>query len=298
MDSQAGRFKDAIVEVLLKRIIPLEKQLEAQTEVIDQLTQSLESITKMLSLNQPQIPKISSGKPQPKSAVNKYEEQKLKEQRKKEEDILAIKKAFVLGISKLKVKEGSEDQKESRAAGEPESEEEEEIPREDELEIIDIELSQLADFKDDHLPTEYVYPDLSLGAIAALAELDEASLLVEQRPPPKVRWVLCLFWQIQGKLLTETEAWTDWVAFVREHSGTLEEAFYRLRSSLDFTMPNLNRLESLLKRRKNLLNPALFNYSPAASHLMAIVRNIIEFSGVVSAASGMRYQRLLYKKDQ
>ena len=158
MDSQAGRFKDAIVEVLLKRIIPLEKQLEAQTEVIDQLTQSLESITKMLSLNQPQIPKISSGKPQPKSAVNKYEEQKLKEQRKKEEDILAIKKAFVLGISKLKVKEGSEDQKESRAAGEPESEEEEEeeeeIPREDELEIIDIELSQLADFKDEHLPTE------------------------------------------------------------------------------------------------------------------------------------------------
>ena len=62
MDSQAGRFKDAIVEVLLKRIIPLEKQLEAQTEVIDQLTQSLESITKMLSLNQPQIPKISSAK--------------------------------------------------------------------------------------------------------------------------------------------------------------------------------------------------------------------------------------------
>ena len=62
MDSQAGRFKDAIVEVLLKRIIPLEKQLEAQTEVIDQLNQSLESITKMLSLNQPQIPKISSAK--------------------------------------------------------------------------------------------------------------------------------------------------------------------------------------------------------------------------------------------
>ena len=63
MDSQAGRFKDAIVEVLLKRIIPLEKQLEAQTEVIDQLTQSLEidyqNAFPEFSLR---IPKISSAK--------------------------------------------------------------------------------------------------------------------------------------------------------------------------------------------------------------------------------------------
>ena len=63
-------------------------------------------------------------------------------------------------------------------------------------------------------------------------------------------------------------------------------------------MSNLDNLENLLKNRKNLLNPALFLYSPPASHLIVIIKNVIEFSGVISAASGMRYKRLLYKMQQ
>lgn len=296
MDSQAGRYKEAIIEVLLKRIVPLEKQLEAQTEIIDQLTQSLESLSKMLSFNQPSSSRISQPKVQTKDPVGKYEEKKVNEQKKKEADILEIKKAFVLGISKLKVKEESEEKIESKAAGEPESEVEDEIEKEEELQIIDIELSQLGDFKDAHIP-EFFYSELSLGAIAAIVGCDKSTLLTEVRPPPKVRWVLSLFWQIQGYQYTDSESWIKWKEFIQVNSGKLEESFFQLRTSLDFTMENLNLLEGLLKRRKNLLNPVLFNYSPVASLLMAIIKNVIEFSGVVPAASAMRYKRLLYKKS-
>ena len=318
MDSQASRFKEAIIEVLLKRIIPLEKQLEAQTEIIDQLTQSLEALSKMLLISEQQSSKPlqpavrrDSLPTQPvvrrdslptqsvprRDSLVKFEDQKLKEQNQKERDLQALKQALVLGLGKIKMQELTEEQQESLDANEPKSETEDILEREEELQIIDIELSQLGEFKDGTTP-EFFYSELTIGAIASLAALNESELYLETKPPPKVRWILQLFWQIQGKSFSQTEAWEQWKNFIKSNTGKLDEAFYQMRSLLDYSMNNLNLLEKLLLSRKNLLNPSLFAYSPPASHLMAIISNVIEFSGVISAASTMRYNRLLYKKEQ
>lgn len=297
MDNQVTKYKDAIIEVLLKRIIPLEKQLEAQGEIINELTQSLDSLTKILSTSQhPVAPKPLSKPDSRRNSIQRYEDQKLREEKQKEADLQEIKRAFSVGISKLKHPELNEEKKESKLAGEPDSEIEDEIEREEELQIIDIELSQLGDFENSQI-SDFYYSDLALGAIASLAEMKKGELLIDN-PPPKVRWILQLFWQIQGIEYDQGGAVNAWVKFVEDNAGKMEEVFFQLRTQIDFSMKNLDKLETLLKRRKNLLNPALFGYCITASHLMAVLCNVIDHSGVVSAASASRFKRLAYKKNQ
>jgi hypothetical protein len=79
MDNQPNRFKEAIIEILLKRIIPLEKQLEAQTEIIDQLTQSLEALSSILSINQDRPKRLISPKTRPNDPGSRMSQQKLNE---------------------------------------------------------------------------------------------------------------------------------------------------------------------------------------------------------------------------
>jgi hypothetical protein len=298
MDNQLGKYKEAIIEVLLKRIIPLEKQLEAQSLIITELTQSLESLTKILTVSEASISnRPSTSKPDTRrSSIQRFEEMKKREEKQKEADLQEIKKAFSLGISKLKPLDMTEEKKESLQAGEPESEVEDEIDKEEELQIIDIELSQLGDFDSSQIP-DFYYSDQALGAIASLAEMDKISLLIPS-PPPKIRWILQLFWQVQGQSYDHQGAVKAWQVFIEENFGKLEEAFFQMRNKFDFGMINLDIIEVLLRKRKNLLEPSLFTYCVAGSHLMAILKNVIEHSGVVSAASASRYQRLAYKKSQ
>jgi hypothetical protein len=171
------------------------------------------------------------------------------------------------------------------------------VSREEELQIIDIELNQLEDFNTNSA-SEFFYSDHTLGSIAALSQLDTSELYLDQKPSVKVCWVLNLFWQVQGKTYDFEESWEKWKEFINYHKGNLEEIFFQLRTSLDFSMENLDKVENLLKRKKNLLNPSVFTYSIPASHLIAIIKNVIEYSGVVSAASSMRFKRLVYKKKQ
>lgn len=298
MDNQVTKYKDAIIEVLLKRIIPLEKQLEAQGEIINELTQSLDSLTKILSTSQlPIAPKPASSKPDSRrNSIQRYEELKAREEKQKEADLQEIKRAFSVGISKLKQPDLNDEKKESRQAGEPDSEIEDEIEREEELQIIDIELSQLGDFENSQI-SEFYYSDLALGAIASLAEMNKNELLIDN-PPPKIRWILQLFWLVQGIEYDQNGAVDAWVKFIESNAGKMEEVFFQLRTQFDFSMRNLDKLEVLLKRRKNLLNPSLFGYCITASHLMAVLSNVIDHSGVVSAASASRFKRLAYKKNQ
>ena len=298
MDTQVAKYKEAIIEVLLKRIIPLEKQLEAQGEIINELTQSLDSLTKTLTTSQASISsKPSASKPDSRrNSIQRYEEMKLREEKQKEADLQEIKRAFSVGITKLKQPELNEEKRESQLFNEPESEIEDEIEREEELQIIDIELSQLGDFENSQI-SEFYYSDLALGAIASLAEMSEKELFIES-PPPKIRWILQLFWQVQGIEYDQSGAVQAWSKFIKENSGKMEEVFFQLRGLFDFSMGNLDRLEVLLRKRKNLLNPSLFGYCTTASHLMAILSNVIDHSGVVSAASASRYKRLSYKKTQ
>jgi hypothetical protein len=109
MESQASRFKEAIIDVLLKRIIPLEKQLEAQTEIIDELTNSLESLSKTLELTQDSSKHPIRSTIPKKSTATKYEQQKLNEEIKKEADIQEIRKAFAIEISKLNIEVKNEE---------------------------------------------------------------------------------------------------------------------------------------------------------------------------------------------
>ena len=293
-----SKYKEAIIDVLIKRIIPLEKQLEAQSTIITELTQSLEALTKILTVSEASISnRPSLNKPDTRrSSIQRYEDMKQREEKQKEADLQEIKRAFSVGISKLKPVDLNEEKKESILAGEPESEIEDEIDREEELQIIDIELSQLGDFDTSSIP-EFFYSDQALGAIGSLAEMPKNQLLI-QAPPPKVKWILQLFWQIQGKEMDQVEAVKAWHGFIDENFGKLEEVFFQMRTMFDFSMSNLDLVEVLLKRRKNLIEPSLFAYCVTASHLMAVLKNVVEHSGVVSAASASRYQRLAYKKNQ
>ncbi|OMJ83015.1 hypothetical protein SteCoe_16171 [Stentor coeruleus] len=106
MDSEAIKYKDEIIEVLLKKINPLEEQLAAQEKIIENLTQALDALTKILAVNT-NLPRShsSSAKTQKKDLLQVHKDQKAREEKKKEADLQELKKAFEIGISKLKVDE-------------------------------------------------------------------------------------------------------------------------------------------------------------------------------------------------
>lgn len=116
MDSEASKYKDEIIEVLLKKINPLEVQLAEQGKIIENLSQALEALTKILAINtNPPRSHSSSAKTQKKDSLQAYKDQKAREEKKKEADLQELKKAFEIGISKLKIDE----EKEKVKVGEP-----------------------------------------------------------------------------------------------------------------------------------------------------------------------------------
>ncbi|OMJ80446.1 hypothetical protein SteCoe_19298 [Stentor coeruleus] len=109
MDSEASKYKDEIIEVILKKINPLEEQLIAQGKIIENLSQALDSLTKILAINtNPPRSNSSSAKIQNKDSLKSFKNQKALEEKKKEADLKEIKKAFEIGISNLKIDEEKE----------------------------------------------------------------------------------------------------------------------------------------------------------------------------------------------
>ncbi|OMJ95441.1 hypothetical protein SteCoe_1208 [Stentor coeruleus] len=109
MDSQASKYKDAIVEVLLKRVIPLEEQLVAQGQIIEELVQALDSLTKMLSVSTgPTLRYSNTLTSTKKDDMQSYNEQQDFEQRKKQTGLDEMKKTSDPEINQLKIDENKE----------------------------------------------------------------------------------------------------------------------------------------------------------------------------------------------
>ncbi|OMJ94611.1 hypothetical protein SteCoe_2095 [Stentor coeruleus] len=129
MDSQASKYKDAIVEVLLKRVAPLEEQLAVQGQIIEELVQTLDSLTKMLSVNTgPTLRYSTTLTSTKKDSMQSYKEQQAREQRKKQADLDQLKKAFDLEIIKLNIDENKEKLRFAETANEGDQEFDTEYP--------------------------------------------------------------------------------------------------------------------------------------------------------------------------
>lgn len=130
MDSQASKYKDAIVEVLLKRVAPLEEQLAAQGQIIEELVQALDSLTKMLSVNTGPTLRYSNTITSSKrrDSMQTFKEQQVREQRKKQADLDELKRAFDLEINKLNIDENKEKLRFAETANEGDQEFDTEYP--------------------------------------------------------------------------------------------------------------------------------------------------------------------------